>query len=159
MAHTETRYTSRAWGWFLVAVQGVLFLAVALWPSSWGPEVPAARELGVGLFLLGVVGSVASVVHLGRALTPLPHPNGTGMTARGVYRWVRHPMYTSVLVVGAGVATVRGTLAVWALLVILVVFFDMKTRLEEGFLIRTYDGYCSYAARTGKFIPGLGRRR
>jgi protein-S-isoprenylcysteine O-methyltransferase Ste14 len=143
----------------LVAIQGVLFLAVALWPSSWGPRVPAARELGGALFLLGCIGILAAAAHLGRALTPLPHPNGTGMTARGVYRWVRHPMYSSVWIVGVGVATARGSLAVWVLVVILAVFFDVKTRLEERFLVSAYDGYSAYAARTGKFVPGVGRRR
>ncbi len=121
--------------------------------------MPAAREVGAALILLSAVGAAASALHLGRALTPLPHPNGTGMTARGVYRWVRHPMYTSVLVGCAGVATARGSLAVWVVTGILAAFFDAKTRLEEGLLVSTYDGYSSYAARTGKFIPGVGRRR
>ena len=48
---------------------------------------------------------------------------------------------------------------VWGLVVTLAVFFEAKTRLEERFLIDAYDGYASYAARTGKFVPGVGRRR
>ncbi len=159
MADTATRFESRTWGWLLVGIQGVLFLAVALWPSSWGPQLPAAREGGGLVFFLGAVGIVAAAVHLGRALTPLPHPNGTGMTAQGVYRWVRHPMYSAVLLLAVGLAVARGSLAVWVLTVILALFFDVKTRLEERFLIRAYDGYSTYAARTGKFVPGVGRRR
>ncbi len=159
MADTATRFHSRTWGWLLVAIQGLLFLAIALWPSSWGAQLPAAREGGGALFLLGGVGILASAAYLGRALTPLPQPNGTGMTAKGVYRWVRHPMYSSVLLLAVGLAVARGSLAVWVLTVTLAVFFDLKTRLEERFLISAYDGYSTYAARTGKFVPGVGRRR
>lgn len=143
----------------LVSVQGVLFVALALWPSSWGPQLLSSRPLGAALFVLGCCGIAASALHLGRALTPLPHPNGAGMTARGVYRWVRHPMYSSVLLVAAGLAAARGTLVVWALVVVLAVFFDLKTRVEEELLVSSYDGYAAYASRTGKFIPGVGRLR
>jgi len=140
MENKDKRDRSLALGWLLVAVQVVLFLAVAFWPSSWGPAVRAT-------------------VHLGRALTPIPQPNGAGLRARGVYRWVRHPMYTSVLLLCVGVAAARGSVVVWALVASLGVFFEAKTRLEEKFLIEAYDGYASYASRTGKFVPGVGRRR
>ncbi len=158
MKNKDERNRSRALGWLLVSVQVVLFLAVALWPSSWGPAVSAAREVGGALFLLGGIGGVASALFLGRALTPVPQPNGAGLTARGVYRWVRHPMYSSILVLCVGVAAARGSVVVWALVASLAVFFEAKTRLEEKYLIEAYDGYGAYASRTGKFFPGVGRR-
>ena len=150
---------SDASGWVLVGIQGQLFLGVALWPSSWGAVVPAARELGGAIFFMGACGVLAAAVHLGRALTPVPQPNGAGLTARGVYAWVRHPMYTSVVVICVGVAAARGAVMVWVLVVALAVFFEIKTRFEERFLMRAYEGYAAYAATTGKFVPGLGRRR
>jgi protein-S-isoprenylcysteine O-methyltransferase Ste14 len=159
MPTSALRNRSLAWGWVLVAIQVVLFLAVALWPSSWGPATTSIRELGGVLFLLGGIGIVLSALYLGRALTPIPLPNGAGLTARGVYRWVRHPMYTSVLVLCVGVATSRGALAVWVGVVLLAVFFELKTRLEEKYLIDAYDGYAAYASRTGKFVPLVGRLR
>lgn len=159
MAHLAKRNRSLAFGWLLVAIQVALFLAVAFWPSSWGPAVPAAREFGGALLLLGAIGGVASAVFLGRALTPIPQPNGAGLSARGIYRWIRHPMYTSILVLCVGVAASRGAVVVWALVVTLAVFFEVKTRFEEAFLVEAYDGYASYAATTGKFVPGVGRHR
>ncbi len=159
MPNTAHHHRSLALGWFLVAVQVVLVLAVVLWPSSWGPTVPQAREGGGLLFGVGGVGMMLSAVFLGRALTPIPQPNGTGLKARGVYRWVRHPMYSSILVLCIGIAVARGAAGVWVVTFLLAAFFEMKTRLEERFLIEEYDGYASYAARTGKFVPGVGRRR
>jgi protein-S-isoprenylcysteine O-methyltransferase Ste14 len=159
MPHAANRHRSLALGWLLVAIQGVLFLAVAFWPSSWGPGVPAGREVGGVLCALGGIGIIGAAVHLGRALTPIPQPNGAGLSARGVYRWMRHPMYTSVFVVCVGVAVARGALAVWLLVAALAGFFEVKTRVEEKFLVAEYDGYAAYAAHTGKFVPGVGRRR
>lgn len=143
--------------WALVAAQGVLFAAIALAPSRWGPPMPEMRALGVLLFVAGGAASLAAVWYLGRALTPVPEPNGEGLSARGIYAWVRHPMYSSVVVAGLGVALVKGSLASLLLVVVLALFFEVKTRREERFLVAAYSGYPSYAARTGKFVPWLGK--
>lgn len=142
-----------------MTIQGVLFVAIACAPASWGPGVPRLWQAGLALFALGALGSLASVVNLGRGLTPLPEPNGSGMTARGLYRRMRHPMYTSVVVTLVGVAAWRGAFASWLLVGVLALFFEFKTRREERFLLAAYPGYAGYAARTGKFIPGVGKRQ
>ncbi|WP_084127291.1 1-acyl-sn-glycerol-3-phosphate acyltransferase [Demequina sp. NBRC 110054] len=145
--------------WALVGVQALLFLGVGFWPGSWSPDVPGAPLAGLAVVVVGSVGLAVSGYHLGRALTPLPTPNGTGLIAKGLYRWMRHPLYTAVVVICAGVAIARGEVVVWALVGALAVFFEFKTRLEESYLLREYDGYADYASRTGKFVPGLGRIR
>jgi protein-S-isoprenylcysteine O-methyltransferase Ste14 len=145
--------------WVLVGTQGVLFLAIALAPSSWGPPLTRYPVWGIALVLTGGVASLAAAQALGRALTPLPEPNGAGMTARGAYRWVRHPMYTAVMIGFVGVAALRGALVSWILVCVLVIFFELKTRREERFLTDAYPGYAAYAERTGKFVPRLFRKR
>jgi len=146
-------------GVVLVAIQAVLFVAVGLWPSSWGPSLAAHRTLGAVLVVLGAAGMVVAGRALGASLTPLPDSNGRGLRTRGVYRWVRHPMYSAIVVVALGVACARGAWVVWGVVVVLALFFDLKTRREEMTLVRTYPGYADYASATGKFIPGLGKRR
>ncbi len=145
--------------WGLVAIQGVLLLAIVVVPSSLGPSVPTSRLLGGVLFVVGSAGIVAAAWYLGRALTPVPEPNGAGMSARGLYAWVRHPMYTSVVIASLGVAVARGAVAAWFLVAALALFFELKTRREERFLTIAYSGYDSYASQTGKFAPLLGKRR
>ena len=68
-------------------------------------------------------------------------------------------MYSAVVVAFLGVAVARGAFVSWLLVAILAVFFEFKTRREERFLIASYEGYAAFAERTGKFVPGLGRRR
>lgn len=162
MAATSQRvkggHTS-AVSWVLVAVQGVLLIAIVAIPSSWGPSVPPLVLVGGALVVAGGVVSLAAVWFLGRSLTAVPEPNGAGMTARGVYAMVRHPMYTGVVIGALGVALFRGAVGAWIVAVALAFFFELKTRREERFLVTAYEGYGAYAARTGKFVPRLGKRR
>ncbi|WP_159450108.1 isoprenylcysteine carboxylmethyltransferase family protein [Demequina sp. NBRC 110056] len=148
----------RAWG--MVGVQGLLFLAVAVTAlldaePHWWSSLPVS----IALVLIGAAGVLGSGRNLGASLTPSPVPNRAGLAASGLYRWVRHPMYSALILICLGVAVGSGSAWCYATIVVLSVFFDVKGRTEERYLVEAYDGYAEYAARTGKFIPGLGRRR
>ncbi|WP_062076545.1 methyltransferase family protein [Demequina globuliformis] len=146
--------------WVMVAVQGLAFLAVAVTAvAPVGPQLWSSLGLALAMIVAGAVGVVWTGRSLGGSLTPSPVPNGVGLVARGLYRWVRHPMYTALILMCAGVAVSAGRVLCWASVFALVVFFEVKTRVEERYLVRAYEGYDAYAARTGKFLPGLGRRR
>lgn len=144
----------------MVALQGLLFLLVvvaALLPAL-GPAVWSSLVLSIVLILVGAAGMLWSGRNLGTSLTPLPIPNGMGLAAKGIYAYARHPMYTAILLICLGVAVGAGKLQVYVVVLALAVFFEFKTRAEEGHLLRVYDGYAEYAARTGKFLPGIGKR-
>lgn len=148
-----------AWG--LVALQGVLLLGIAAGAlaTGVGPRLPFSLAGGLALVGLGVVVLLWAARNLGPALTPLPLPNGAGLAAHGAYRRMRHPIYTGVLLACLGVAVGAGTVLAYGGALALVALFEIKTRLEETWLIATYEGYAAYAASTGKYVPGLGRRR
>ena len=142
----------------LVALQGVIFLAVGVTALVDGPSITGSWWAGSTLVLLGGLGMFWAGKDLGRALTPMPTPNGAGLAAGGIYGLVRHPMYTGIIVIAFGLALGSGHVWTYAFALLLAAFFEVKTRVEEAFLERTYPGYDQYAARTGKFVPGLGRR-
>ena len=121
-------------GWALVGVQGLLFLAVlaGALATGVGPRLPRALLAGNLIVVLGAIGLLAAARHLGKALTPIPIPNHTGLVAHGLYRWMRHPIYTFVLVAALGAAVGAGTVLGYAAVAVLALFFEMKTRLEEG---------------------------
>ena len=147
--------------WGMVAVQGLLFAAVAvtaIWPA-WGPTLWSSLWVALALVLVGSAGVIWSARDLGAALTPSPVPNQTGLVARGLYRWARHPMYTALVVICLGVAVGSGKVLSFVAVLALAVFFEVKTRVEEQHLVAAYDGYADYAALTGKFVPGVGRRK
>ncbi len=148
-------------GWVLVAIQGALFagVVIAAFVPPVGPELWTSTPVALAVVVAGAVGVVFAARHLGSALTPHPVSNGTGLAVRGVYKQVRHPMYSSLVLICLGVVLAVGTLAIYAVVAGLAVLFEVKTRMEEQYLMTAYDGYAEYAARTGKFVPGVGRRR
>ena len=68
-------------------------------------------------------------------------------------------MYTALVLICLGLAVGSGALWSYVSVLVLAVFFDLKGRVEERYLVGAYPGYAEYAARTGKFVPGVGRRR
>lgn len=76
------------------------------------------------------------------------------LVARGPYRWIRHPLYTSVaLLVGA----ISLMTANWLLLMAGAASFcllALRTRTEEANLVARFgEAYSVYARETGAFVP------
>lgn len=85
-----------------------------------------------------------------------PSPKAGGqLVQHGPYRWVRHPMYTSVLLLAAGCGSYLATVTGWGLCLALVAVLATKAWQEERMLLAAYPGYADYRARTRRFIPYL----
>lgn len=85
-----------------------------------------------------------------------PEPKAGGhLVQTGPYRWIRHPMYTSVLLVAAGasawLADLAGAAAWLALLAVLIA----KSHLEERWLVERYSDYQTYRKGTWRLVPGI----
>lgn len=143
----------------MVAAQGLIFAAVAVTALLPGPVLWDSLWTGLVLVVLGSAGVLWTAKDLGRSLTPSPVPNREGLVARGLYRFARHPMYTALVVICLGVAVGSGKWWCYLAVVVLAGFFEIKARVEERYLLATYEGYAEYAARTGRFVPGVARRR
>ena len=144
--------------WYVVA-QGILFVLIVWAPRNvpdlrW-PLSGASSMIVSALFLaLGAVLSIAAAFHLGSNLTPLPHPkDDASFVASGPYRVVRHPMYGGVILLAFGwTFHVEGLLTL-AYAALTVLFFDIKTRREEAWLMRRFPEYAAYRRRVRKLIP------
>ena len=147
---------SLAW----VAGQLALVVAVALpplmlrLPLGIPGEIVSWVLVALGALVMGV-----AALNLGDALTPFPLPNRFATLSRGgLYRFVRHPIYTGLLVFCAGVAVGREGLLNLLALVALYAFLHAKSGYEERLLARRYPDYADYARATPRFFP-WGRRR
>ena len=82
------------------------------------------------------------VFSLGANLTAVPYPKEqASLVETGPYRFVRHPMYCGGIFMAFGWAFwVHGWLTLGYALVLLV-FFDLKSRLEEKWLEDKFSGY------------------
>ena len=148
------RETAIAWGFVLV--QGALILAVLLLPAgdAWVLS-PAADTAARVLEWVGTLILVVGLVNLGRSLTALPTPVPHGeLKVGGLFRLVRHPIYSGVMALIVGAAARSGN--PWSALAAagLVAWFMAKARWEEDRLRARYPGYDDYAARTPRFVPG-----
>lgn len=145
--------------WLFVAIQFALLAVMVFYPrdQAW---IPTDLMTSIGLIFMaaGVAIGLWSAAYLGRGLTPSPLPNGsTDLVMRGPYRFVRHPMYTSVILLGLGMAIRSGSWIVTLAFAALVILFAVKSRWEELHLADTFPGYEGYVASTGRFVPRPGR--
>lgn len=109
--------------------------------------------LAIGLVILGL-----SFLALGKSLTAHPIPAKQGeLVTDGLYRFARHPIYTGVLAVGLAMTLSGGLFPHVLFFIALVVLLNYKASFEEQLLRARYEGYASYAEKTGRFLPKLKR--
>jgi protein-S-isoprenylcysteine O-methyltransferase Ste14 len=112
-----------------------------------------AAAFGAALLLLW-----RSHADLARNWSAIPAiKEGHSLVTTGVYRHVRHPMYTAHLLWGVAQALLLGNyLAGPALLAGLIIFCLVRIPLEEKMMLEHFgDDYRSYIARTGRLFPKL----
>ena len=148
----------RGLGW--VVAQSVLMLAsialAILYPGDW-TRLSWSIAGGV-LFLLGAWFGLAGVARLGRNRTAFPKPQpGSVLVQDGIYGRVRHPLYTSVMLVAAGWALIWQSPPALVASLTLIPFFHAKARHEERLLLQAFSAYAAYALRVPRFIPRLFR--
>ena len=148
-------------GEIYVVVQCLLFALLIFAPSHaefwpWSTLPEGMQVFGTLLMTIGALVAIAAGIQMGRRLTPLPYPaKDARLLTRGVYTWVRHPMYFGVIALSIGWALyVRGALSLGYAAAI-VVFFDIKSRREEIWLAQHFEGYAEYRQRVRKLIPFL----
>jgi protein-S-isoprenylcysteine O-methyltransferase Ste14 len=71
----------------------------------------------------------------------------------GVYGLVRHPIYTGLILGTLGWSLWNANLLGAGLALLLFVFFDLKSRREERWLMEAYPGYAEYKRHVRKLIP------
>ena len=85
---------------------------------------------------------------------PAPTRHGHLVTS-GPYRWVRHPMYSAVLLLAAGASTWLMSLAGAVLWLALLGELVAKAHMEERWLVQRYPHYTHYQRGSWRLLPGV----
>jgi protein-S-isoprenylcysteine O-methyltransferase Ste14 len=115
---------------------------------------PILEALGALLFASGLALAVWARVYLGHNWgMPMTLKDEPELVTSGPYRFVRHPIYSGILlaVLGTALATDVGWLIAFC---ILAVYFIYSARVEEKLMSASFpDAYSSYRARSKMIIP------
>ncbi len=138
----------RGTGW--VMAQGAIFtlFLVAVVFGDTIEDIPGlifARIIGLVVGVSGAAVSVWSLLQHGWTVSPFPRPaEGAHLVDSGPYRFVRHPMYTGIVIFTLGVGLAYANPVALLSSVTFLVFFMAKTGREEEMLMEKVDGYRSY---------------
>jgi protein-S-isoprenylcysteine O-methyltransferase Ste14 len=139
-----------SWTLVLVAIQVACLVYLAV-TGPLAAHAPILLAVQVAALLLGLWALVV-VRPWNVNVAPLIRP-GASLVTRGPYRWVRHPMYTALLVLtGVWLSTEFSPrrLVVWLVFVANMV---VKLLVEEHYLARHFDRFGEYKRGTWRLIP------
>jgi len=142
-------------GWALVGAQfGVLAALVVLPAGDLWDRTAVSISIAAFLVIAGVCLAIAGGFRLGRSLTALPTPKDDGvLVTTGIYSYVRHPIYTGVLLGALGLVAWGGSLAHLVGWVALWLILNLKATVEEKMLKERYGEYETYSLTTGRLVP------
>lgn len=143
-------------GSVLVALQfGLLILQAALaLPTVLQGFIPVGACLMAGA---SVALAAWTLMHnrLGNFnLHPTPKASAILVTS-GPYRWIRHPMYTSLLLAAGALAWTSSPVMGWLAWSALASVLLLKSTIEERWLRERYPAYAAYCHVSKRFVPWL----
>ncbi len=120
------------------------------------PPFGALAAAGLVLFVLGVIIRIVARRTLGRFFTyELTVKKEHRLVTHGIYRSIRHPLYTGILLLWFGAALALQSLIGFLLaLALLVPALAARIRKEEAFLGAQFGAeYRGYMKRTRRLVP------
>lgn len=136
----------------LLALLGVLEPIAAL-------DGAGGHAAGIVLGVAGVLLTFGAQLAMGDAWRVGVDPQErTELVTSGPFGLVRNPIYSAMIPTVFGLAMMVPNVLAIAAFLTLVIALELQVRLvEEPYLLQVHgDAYADYAARVGRFVPGLG---
>ena len=138
----------------LVSTQFLLFIVFTIdldWSLGCSHLI---KMIGLVISIFGLLIVIISILQLNKNLTPFPTPkNNSVLLQNGLYKLVRHPIYTGLIYLFSGYSLYQDSLYKLIISFFLVILFHYKTRYEERLLQKKFSEYNLYKSKTGKFFP------
>ncbi len=110
---------------------------------------------GISIFILGLLIGLWAIDHNKRDNFNI-QPNlkdGCQLITTGAYRYIRHPMYTSVITMMFAILVSTPTLIELFFFITLIAVLVMKAKREERLWCGHDEAYINYKKQTKLFIP------
>ena len=123
-------------------------------------DTTALHVLGIVLSVAGIAATLYAQVAMGTSWRIGVDPGErTDLVTSGPFAIVRNPIFSAMLPTALGLGLLVPSGVAIAGLAGLAVALELQVRVvEEPYLLRTQgDCYAEYAARVGRFFPGVGR--
>ncbi len=106
---------------------------------------PFSYFLGILIIIIAFIIMLISIKDLGGNLSPFPRPiNNSNLVTTGIYRFMRHPMYYSLIFISIGVFIIKLSIYYLFLTISLALIIKFKIALEEKYLINKFNNYLLY---------------
>jgi protein-S-isoprenylcysteine O-methyltransferase Ste14 len=142
-----------------VATAFVWFVAIGIDRRAHASHVPLPLEaLGLAMYLFST-GFIMWVFHENSFAAPVVKVQAERahhVISTGPYAWVRHPMYSGVVLFFIGAPLLLGSWWGVAMAPLFVVLFAIRIAIEERALIAGLPGYADYTAQVRyRLVPGI----
>lgn len=119
------------------------------------PHADWARAMGDLVCALGLFVTLwARWTLAGNWSSDVTFKQGHELIRRGPYQFVRHPIYTGILVMSLGTAIEAGRLLCWLALLPMAAAFWLKLKQEERLMLRHFpDDYPAYQKQVKALVP------
>jgi len=138
----------------LIAVLAIVLIRIGALRGHGLNTDPWRGGLGLMLFALGLGFAIWARVHIGRNWgTPMSQKDDPELVTSGPYHLVRHPIYSGILIAGAGTAVALSWL--WLIAVVLAgVYFVYSATVEERNMAKQFpETYPAYRRSTKMLVP------
>ena len=106
---------------------------------------PITYFMGILIIIIAFIIMLVAIKDLGRNLSPFPRPiNKSNLVTTGIYRFMRHPMYYSLIFISFGVFIIKLSIYYLFLSISLALIIKFKIVLEEQYLNNKFKNYLLY---------------
>ena len=101
--------------------------------------------LGILIIIIASIFILIAIKDLGGNLSPFPKPKSNSkLVTTGIYRFMRHPMYYSLIIISFGVFLTKLSIYHLCLTITLALLIKLKIILEEQYLKNKFKNYFLY---------------
>ena len=137
-----------------LSILGFVVLVLALLGLTIRKAILASTPVTIAAQAVAVLLMVWARMTFGlRSFHAAADPTEGGLVTTGPYRYLRHPIYASILLFCVAAAISHFSLITMLLVLVAAIGAALRIYTEERLLLQRYPDYRQYAARTRRIIP------